>query len=104
MNLEIIRAVYDESNPESYYFKNKNGGYLSEHTMRIRFRKILEKAEIEEKKISTHSLRKGGAVTLAQNHVGVDPIKYQGGWKSASFLRYTAFDEEMTEKAIKDNF
>ena len=45
-----------------------------------------------------------GAVRLARNHVGVDPIKYQGGWKSLVFLKYTAFDQEMTEEAIKNKF
>ena len=102
--LETIYALYDGESPDSYYFKSKTGRFISESTMRNRFDRILEKAHIEDEKLSTHSLRKGGAVRLAQNHVGVDPIKYQGGWKSPVFLKYTAFDQEMTEEAIKNKF
>ena len=72
--------------------------------MRKRFKKLLEKAELQKEKIWTHSLRKGGAVRLAENHVGVDPIKYQGGWKSPVFLKYTAFDQQKTERAIEHKF
>ena len=103
-NLDIIKAVHNEDNPEGFYFEGNCGRSMSENTLRSRFKKALINVDIDIEKLSTHSLRKGGAVRLAENEVGVDPIKYQGGWKSPVFLKYTAFDSEKTKKAIKDKF
>lgn len=103
-NIDILVKLYDANEPDSFYFKGKNGMHSSDTTLRKRFKEILKRAGISDEKLSTHSLRKGGAVKLAQNRVQAEAIQYQGGWKSTAFLRYTRFDEAKTEDAIINKF
>lgn len=103
-NITIIKSLHRPENPYSFYFISNKGNPLTVDTLRRRFKIMLYQLGIDTKNKSTHSLRKGGAHRLALNHTEINAIKYQGGWKSPVFLKYTEFNEKDTSEEIKGKF
>jgi len=80
-------------------FQRKDGRNLTRQRLTAVLRSTLEFLGHEGKAFASHSLRAGGAVSLAAAGCGAETIMLLGRWKSTSFMVYLAMSNHTAREA-----
>ena len=80
-------------------FQRRKGRNLTRQRLTHVLRNTLERLGFEGKAYASHSLRAGGAVSLAAAGYGTETIMLLGRWKSASFMVYLAMSNHTARGA-----
>ena len=80
-------------------FQRRGGKNLTRQRLTAVLRSTLEFLGHEGKAYASHSLRAGGAVSLAAAGYGAETIMLLGRWKSTSFMVYLAMSNHTAREA-----
>ena len=87
--------------PKSPLFLLKGGAFLTRDRLQRGMRSGLTAAGLDAAKYATHSLRIGGACSLAASGWDSASIQTFGRWRSDAFLSYIRVSDQMLRKASK---
>jgi site-specific recombinase XerD len=93
--------VRGRKNPKQPLFAMQGGKNLTRAKLQQWMRAALDKAGYEGMRHSMHSLRKGGAESLAAAGFDTSVIMVLGRWKSSAHLLYTKMSDRMKQDASK---
>jgi len=91
-----------KDDPKSPLFTLSDGTHLTRDRLQSTMRQALAKAGFDAAKYASHSLRIGGACSLAASGMDSAAIQTFGRWKSDAFLNYIRVSDQMIKKASKD--
>jgi len=102
---DLVGNLYDwikiskpsQNNP---IFSTSDNWNLTENMVNQAIKNTAKEFTFDPKFFKSHSLRIGGASTLAASNYPAYIIKILGGWKSLSFMRYLRLSTEAYSKAL----